>query len=45
MDLPKKTIGIRLPGEEEGGKRRKKRAKPRREARKQGAGEAARKTD
>src|SRR5467141_64477 len=25
MDLPKKTIGIRLPGEEEGGKKRKKR--------------------
>src|SRR5439155_1072991 len=25
MDLPKKTIGIRLPGEEEGGKKKKKR--------------------
>src|SRR3979409_623327 len=24
MDLPKKTIGIRLPGEEEGGKKKKK---------------------
>src|SRR5258707_2456123 len=25
MDLPKKTIGIRLPGEEEGGKKKRKR--------------------
>ena len=25
MDLPKKTIGIRLPGEEEGGKKKKRR--------------------
>jgi len=34
MDLPKKTIGIRLPGEEEGGKKKKK-SKAKREARKQ----------
>src|SRR5713226_9065274 len=27
MDLPKKTIGIRLPGEEEGGKKKKRKAK------------------
>ena len=27
MDLPKKTIGIRLPGEEEGGKKKKKKSK------------------
>jgi len=27
MDLPKKTIGIRLPGEEEGGKKTKRKAK------------------
>jgi len=27
MDLPKKTIGIRLPGEEEGGKKKKLKAK------------------
>ena len=27
MDLPKKTIGIRLPGEEEGGKKKRRKAK------------------
>src|SRR6266404_4941414 len=27
MDLQKKTIGIRLPGEEEGGKKKKRKAK------------------
>lgn len=34
MDLPKKTIGIRLPGEEEGGNK-KKNAKRRRAAKKE----------
>src|SRR5439155_2243832 len=34
MDLPKKTIGIRLPGEEEGGKKKKKKRKAKKEGKK-----------